>query len=641
MGHLDVFYRAFRAYREALQKEHESKLLRDELVKEGTDEKVCVTQVTCHVEQDWVDAIDKGLVFIGKAIDEERQFIRSEGEVQPIEKVRHVSRESAEHLARHSNLITRAPAEGEDLLPEKLYTVERLNNYAVYENRFLYMVLCLLNDFISLRYNQIVRETNTYRGETTLHKSVTSGKRRLQCDIVLKEASDDDPYLRNRNELGEVLSRLERLQRSVYYYLHTPLMSEVAKADKLKPPVTKTNVLRMDKNFKEVVALYEFIVAYTRDGFTVTRQEHVVDLKDRAIAEEFSEPVLLMSFLTYEHGMDISDALRAEYEAEERRRREEEQRALREQVDAMRRRMREKGCTPEEYILLLERRNGELEKESEQLVRARATITALGEEKTALQKTIERCQEEIAQLNAAHTAELSRRDEQEETLRRKADEAEAEHAAALVEFTRKKADEIAALMAKNEQTVQELDTRLQQNDAKCAQLETTLGEREEQCALLHARLTALRREHGLLTDTDDYTSEAAFTELEHELEVLAKYARSQWTTAKQLLRREVFGGWLRARTAKNKRTAENVPASSEKERTTENAPARSEETSAAGNTSVSSAKETAAGDASEGFGHEIAENARAGVTEAEKTGAAGAVQSAAESGKEGDHGKDA
>ena len=103
----------------------------------------------------------------------------------------------------------------------------------------------------------------------------------------------------------------------------------------------------------------------------------------------------------------------------------------------------------------------------------------------------------------------------------------------------------------------------------------------------------------------------------------------------------MFGGWLRARTAKNKRTAENVPASSEKERTTENAPARSEETSAAGNTSVSSAKETAAGDASEGFGHEIAENARAGVTEAEKTGAAGAVQSAAESGKEGDHGKDA
>ena len=632
MGHLDVFYRAFRAYREALQKEHESKLLRDELVKEGTDEKVCVTQVTCHVEQDWVDAIDKGLVFIGKAIDEERQFIRSEGEVQPIEKVRHVSRESAEHLARHSNLITRAPAEGEDLLPEKLYTVERLNNYAVYENRFLYMVLCLLNDFISLRYNQIVRETNTYRGETTLHKSVTSGKRRLQCDIVLKEASDDDPYLRNRNELGEVLSRLERLQRSVYYYLHTPLMSEVAKADKLKPPVTKTNVLRMDKNFKEVVALYEFIVA---------RQEYAVDLKDRAIAEEFSEPVLLLSFLTYEHGMDISDALRAEYEAEERRRREEEQRALREQVDAMRRRMREKGCTPEEYILLLERRNGELEKESEQLVRARATITALGEEKTALQKTIERCQEEIAQLNAAHTAELSRRDEQEETLRRKADEAAAEHAAALVEFTRKKADEIAALVAKNEQTVQKLDTRLQQNDAKCTQLETTLGEREEQCALLHARLTALRREHGLLTDTDDYTSEAAFTELEHELEVLAKYARSQWTTAKQLLRREVFGGWLRARMAKNKRTAENVPESSEKERTTENAPASSAKETAAENIFVSSAKETAAGDASEGPEHEIAENACEGVTEAEKTGAAGAAQSAAESGKEGDHGKDA
>ena len=116
-----------------------------------------------------MDEIERGLGFIEKAINEERQFIRSEGEVAPIEKIKHVSRESVEHLARHSNLITRENEDG-DLMPEKLYTVERLNNYAVYENRFLYMVLLRLADFVSVRYDRIVKLTNTYRGESAVQK---------------------------------------------------------------------------------------------------------------------------------------------------------------------------------------------------------------------------------------------------------------------------------------------------------------------------------------------------------------------------------------------------------------------------------------------------------------------------------------
>ena len=96
---------------------------------------------------------------------------------------------------------------------------------------------------------------------------MTYGKVTLEYEIDLKEVREDDPYLREHNGQREKLERLERILRSIYYFLQTPLMVEVAKADKLKPPVTKTNVLRMDKNFKEVVALYDYITAYDRDGF--------------------------------------------------------------------------------------------------------------------------------------------------------------------------------------------------------------------------------------------------------------------------------------------------------------------------------------------------------------------------------------
>ena len=141
MNSTDARYRAWLAYRKLTAEQRECR--RDALAlaeAEGGDA-LTVTRVECTVDEAWIRAIEAGLVHIEKAIREDRQFIYSNGEVIPIEKVKHVSKDSVEHLARHAELITREP-EGEDIIPDKLYTVERLSDYAVYENRFLYMLLC-------------------------------------------------------------------------------------------------------------------------------------------------------------------------------------------------------------------------------------------------------------------------------------------------------------------------------------------------------------------------------------------------------------------------------------------------------------------------------------------------------------------
>ena len=87
-------------------------------MKANTDQdKIVLTRKHCIVEEDWVDTIEEGLKYVAKAIAEERQFIYSNGETVPIEKVKNVSRESVEHLAKHSSLITRYE-EGEDIVPD-------------------------------------------------------------------------------------------------------------------------------------------------------------------------------------------------------------------------------------------------------------------------------------------------------------------------------------------------------------------------------------------------------------------------------------------------------------------------------------------------------------------------------------------
>ena len=533
MSRTDVLFRAYTEYLKVLEGEHdrECTALREAAVNAESRDRIRRIGYTCHISEDWVEAIDRGLVFIGKAIDEERQFIRSVGEVDPIEKVKRVSRESVEHLARHSNLLTREREDGE-LVPEKLYTVERLSNFAVYENRFLYMVLCHLRDFISVRYNAIVKKTNTYRGEADMKKTFTQGKTTLSYELCLRETRPDDPVLRERSDAMKELERVERILRATLAYLRTPLMMEVAKADKLKPPITKTNVLRMDKNFKEVVALYDYISSYPGDGYTIEEEVVEADTADRRIAAEFVEPVLLLSFLGYEYGLELRKELRRRYEEENFRRAEAENRRRARELERMRRRLKEEGTSPDEYILLLEKQVVELGRELDRIraleaenIELKQQALALAEEMEALEKAHA---EEVAELNG-HIAELGREMAQEA----------AAHAEALAEVNRRKEAELGRILSDRDNAVRKANERVQETNRMLEDRGRELEELERRSALDRARLLAIRKEHGLLTDADDYTSEEAFGELEHELEVLTFYARGEWKTAKQILRREL------------------------------------------------------------------------------------------------------
>lgn len=379
--------------------------------------------MTCTIDEDWVNAIEAGLVHIEKAIKEERQFIRSNGEVVPIEKVKHVSKDSVEHLSKHSNLIARE-IEGEDIIPDHLYTVEKLSDYAVYENRFLYMLLCYLRDFITLRYNKILESTNTYDANMTMNKKIKINKRTISYEVNLAEIRKDDEYLRDHNEAKEMIDRIDLLLKAVIAFLSTPLMEYASKAPMLRPPITKTNVLKMNNNFKGAMALYEYVTAYDKPGYTI--ETKVIELNPfrEQIADEFAETVLLSSFLTYEYGLDMRDELQKSYEEEEKRRKEEEYQLFLEKLEKARRRVQKSEMSPEEYILMLERQIRILEDKCATLDAALAEIkrlkaeleaaygriaeleTLVEELRAELEYQIQKYIEDMAALKAAHAEEI-------------------------------------------------------------------------------------------------------------------------------------------------------------------------------------------------------------------------------------------
>jgi hypothetical protein len=497
MSQYDILYRALIDYRKNTRENKDCTLHRNAIIAANNDTDIIkITSNICTIHEDWVEEIERGIVFVEKAINEARQFIRSNGEVVPIEKVKRVSKDTVEHLARHSNLVTREPKEGDDIVPDELFMVERLSDYAVYENRFLYMLLCYLRDFIGMRYEKILELTNTYQGSMSMNKTVVESNRRLVYEVNLVEEKKNDEYLREHNAAQSTLDRILILYEAVNFFLNTPLMSEVAKTPMLKPPITRTNVLRMNQNFRKALALYEYVAAYEGDGYEINTEIKTFSPLSNFVADEIAETVELSSFLTYEHGLEIKEYFKRRYEREEQRRKEEERLRLEEQLKGIRKRLKQENISPEEYIMMLEKRISDLEAEREDLAEAHNKIDELTAKNNKLQNELKyaykkialleseivelkiKHEEEIARLNAEHAEEIAslKLAHAEEITRLKTEHAEeidrlniehaeeieyinAEHAREIERINTEHEEIVANLVAEHEREVEELKER--------------------------------------------------------------------------------------------------------------------------------------------------------------------------------------
>ncbi len=423
MDLLDYYYRAFKDYRNETAKSNVcGKETRTVAETDIENDKLESTKYIVTVEEDWIKAIEDGLKFVEQAVAEERQFIKTNGEVVPIEKIRKISKDTVVHLAKHSDMITHVPEEeGATIVPDQLYMVEKLSDYGVYENRFLYMMLCYIKSFIEYRLEKIDSLRRSYVGDMVIDKKVVAKKRTLKIEMHVLEERSDNPYPIPDGECENRVRRISDCREIINALLNTDLMQQVAKTPMIKPPIVKTNVLKMNNNFKNALALYDYIASYKGDGFTSEQVKYNFSPYSEALSSEIAEAANLMSFVTYKAGNKLDELLELNYSEEERRRKQEAEEKLIANLNRLKKRASESGKSLEEYMLVLERRNRHLEKDSEELAHLRLQMEqllkemeALNAEKaelnrriTELQHTIELKEEEIAELKQKYIEDIA------------------------------------------------------------------------------------------------------------------------------------------------------------------------------------------------------------------------------------------
>jgi hypothetical protein len=81
----------------------------------------------------------------------------------------------------------------------------------------------------------------------------------------------DDLDVLDVSQLSD-FDRIRRIRTTLNEFLNTQLIKEISKEPEVRPPLTQTNLLKKNPNFKKVVELWNFLDSYKRKGFEVVIQ---------------------------------------------------------------------------------------------------------------------------------------------------------------------------------------------------------------------------------------------------------------------------------------------------------------------------------------------------------------------------------
>lgn len=515
---LDSLHRGYLAYLNETQDSSDcGKLQRLILRADKRGENCDTTMSTCEVKTDWIERIEEAMPFIERAVRENRQFILRQGETVPIEKVRRVSKTSVEHLARHSEMITREPKQGESVVPDKLLMTENVSTYAVYENRFLYMLLCYVKDFTEIKHARISALSSTFSSEISFDKDVSSKDKKISFSLKYSEMSSSTAPSEVETETAKSLLRMKNIIVCVDALLKTGLMVEVSAAPMLKPPIARTNVLLQNPCFVAAMELYDYLCAYTGDGYEKKEMYRQNGGMSEEARSDYANLVAITSYLAYRHG-GLSDELDRRYSEDEEKRKEQERRLRDERIRALKKTLPCADDKTAEYIMALEDKCRDADGILQELIEGKALVKE-AEEKLAQA-------EEIQEAARAELGKMKQELMHKEELRQLSEE---QHRSELAnaKFIMERKDEEFRKAAENHKA--EVEKLTEEFKAEYSSL-------AEELRLQTARLRSIKLKENEENGEEDFSSKEAFTELEAEYRAFKAFFEAQWKKTKKQIR---------------------------------------------------------------------------------------------------------
>lgn len=266
------------------------------------------------IETEWIEKIEYAIPYLDAFIRNPGIAIQENEEILPVEVTKKVSEKSIRYLSQHTNHILKI--EGDDVTPSKLLNVFRDETYQTYENKFVNTLLVRLIAFIEKRFAILngtsgIEQNYVFDYQTSFYHSLidsekNSAKMTLKIELTspVKDQLTEEEKESNK-EYAELLSRIEKIRRSIMSYLGSSFIAAVGK-NYIRPPVIRTNAILKNKNLNACLVLWEYIESVDKAGFSTVTDEFKEMPSDDYISELYSSVAL--QYLQFYSGVVGEDA---------------------------------------------------------------------------------------------------------------------------------------------------------------------------------------------------------------------------------------------------------------------------------------------------------------------------------------------
>jgi len=226
--------------------------------------------------EEWIEMILFSIPYLYKALEMHHKVIVTEEEIVKIELIKKVSVDTVKHLAKHPNYVEDIDEETDEVTPKKLLEAHKEENFVTYENRFLYTLVLLINDFINYKKSKglLAEGEKNIRKVAYEAKSKVDKQRITIKSEVMIDASDLSDKTEQNRKIMEGLAKIEEGLDQLYQTEIFKTLSS-ARATLVKPPLKMTNVLLKNVNFQYAVKLWN----YLNENF-VSKDEPIRDQRD-------------------------------------------------------------------------------------------------------------------------------------------------------------------------------------------------------------------------------------------------------------------------------------------------------------------------------------------------------------------------
>lgn len=197
----------------------------------------------------------------------------------------------------------------EETLPYIKKAIDEHESFAIYENRVLLTLIHKALMFVDDKYSKMKDVPNDSYNNITMNRHLELNQQKL--DFSVNYVNEDHESLAEDLDVEDIESlsdfdRIRRIRQGLNECLATPLMKEIAKEPQVKPPLTQTNLLKENPNFKKAVELWNFLDTYKKQGFELVGEEYNGKMTD----ENKEDVYLAMEFQHFMMSITTNPALR-------------------------------------------------------------------------------------------------------------------------------------------------------------------------------------------------------------------------------------------------------------------------------------------------------------------------------------------